>query len=173
MSTLKKEPDDSTGCPWLDTGPHGNKLKLEDYPSALLMRVANRIQADVTSVYARQHELSVPEWRLLARLHESAPMQLTALCRTSYFDKAYAGRILRDLEARGLAHTQADAAHRRRLIVDITPEGRALARKVVTVARRSQARLLDVLTRTERAALYETLHKLLNATSAAAPEETS
>lgn len=60
MSTLKKEPDDSIGCPWLDPGPHGNKLKLEDYPSALLMRVANRIQADVTSVYARQHERACP-----------------------------------------------------------------------------------------------------------------
>lgn len=145
---------------------------LDDYPSALLMRVANLVQAEVTSVYAREHALSVPEWRLLARLYESAPMQLAALCRTSFFDKAYAGRVLRALEARGLVHTRVDEAHRRRIIVDITPAGRELALRVTAVARRSQMRLLEVLDGEERAALYATLHKLLAATPALASQET-
>jgi len=168
MSTSKRRLDGASrsDCPWLSAGPGGGGLGLDDYPSALLMRVANLIQAEVTSVYARQHELSVPEWRLLARLNESAPMQLAALCRTSFFDKAYAGRVLRPLEQRALVTLKVDKAHKRRVIVDITAAGRQLARQVQPVARRSQMRLLEALEPVERTALYTTLHKLM---AAAAP----
>ena len=166
MSTLKRPPG-RPACPWLSAGPSGRGLALDDYPSALLMRVANLIQIEVTSVYASQHGLTVPEWRLLARLCESAPMQLAALCRTSFFDKAYAGRVLRPLEQRRLVTLKADESHKRRVIVDITSAGRQLARQVQPVARRNQMRLLEALDPAERTALYTTLHKLLAAASAA------
>jgi DNA-binding MarR family transcriptional regulator len=167
MSTPKRQAGgpSPSACPWLSAGPFGGGLALDDYPSALLMRVANLIQAEVTSVYAKQHGLTVPEWRLLARLCESAPMQLAALCRTSFFDKAYAGRVLRPLEKRGLVTMTVDETHKRRVIVDITTAGRLLARQVQPVARRNQMRLLDVLEPAERTALYKTLHKLLAATA--------
>jgi DNA-binding MarR family transcriptional regulator len=173
MSTLRRavRGPDPPGCPWLRAGPAGGRLALDDYPSALLMRVANLIQAEVTGVYAKQHELTVPEWRLLARLCESAPMQLAALCRTSFFDKAYAGRVLRGLQARRLVTMMVDQSHKRRVIVDVTDAGRQLARQVQVVARRSQMRLLEVLEPAERTALYTTLHKLLAATSARPAEE--
>jgi len=172
MSTLKRVARPAAGSsPWAGAGPQGGGLALDDSPAALLMRVANVIHAEVTSVYAKQHALTVPEWRLLARLHESAPMQLAALCRTSFFDKAYAGRVLRPLQERGLVSMETDAAHKRRVIVDITPAGRALARQVQPVARRSQMRLLETLDDPERDALYATLHKLLAALSAPAQPE--
>ncbi|MGA0569583.1 MarR family winged helix-turn-helix transcriptional regulator [Variovorax sp. VNK109] len=170
MSTLKKNSGKGVeACPWRDLGPQGGGLELEDYPTALLMRVANHLQAEITGVNAKLHELSVPEYRILSRLYVSAPMQLSALCRTSFFDKAYAGRILRALEARGLALTSVDEAHKRRQIVDITPAGRELARRIAPLARRSQARLLEVLSTDERVALYGALKKLLNANTPAAP----
>lgn len=169
-STRQAGSPSHTACPWLSAGPGGRGLALDDYPSALLMRVANLIQVEVTGVYAKQHALTVPEWRLLARLCESAPMQLAALCRTSFFDKAYAGRVLRPLEQRGLVTLGADQAHKRRVIVDITAAGRQLARQVQPVARRSQMRLLGALEPVERKALYTTLHKLL-ATTAASPHK--
>jgi DNA-binding MarR family transcriptional regulator len=167
MSTSKQQAGrpGQAPCPWLSAGPSGGGLTLDDYPSALLMRVANLIQVEVTSEYARQHALTVPEWRLLARLCESAPMQLAALCRTSFFDKAYAGRVLRPLEQRGLVTLKVDQAHKRRVIVDITADGRQLARRVQPIARRNQMRLLEVLEPVERAALYTSLHKLLAATA--------
>ncbi len=172
MSTLKRavRRPDPPSCPWLRAGPAGSRLALDDYPSVLLMRVANLIQAEVTGVYAKQHDLTVPEWRLLARLCQSAPMQLAALCRTSFFDKAYAGRVLRGLQARRLVTMKVDQAHKRRVIVDVTNAGRLLAGQVQVVARRSQMRLLEVLEPAERAALYTTLHKLLVAASAPARE---
>ena len=148
-------------CPWNEVGPQGAGLALGDYPAAMLMRVANVVHQEVTSSYAREHGLTVPEWRILARLAESAPMQFSRLCALSFFDKAQAGRVLRELEARGLATTATDEAHKRRVVVDITPEGRALARAIFPTARRQQMKLLSALDANERATLYSVLKKLL------------
>ena len=149
--------------PWLATDRDGTGLAFDDYPAALLMRAALTVQAAYTSTHAREHGLTVPEWRILGRLHESAPMQLAELCRVSMFDKAYAGRVLRQLQARGLVLMQPDASHGRRQIVDITKKGRELQRLIAPAARRNQMRLLEVLQPNERDVLYRALRKLLTA----------
>lgn len=147
--------------PWNAAVAGSHELDLAEYPSALLMRAATVVQQEITAVYAREHGLTVPEWRILGRLYESAPMQLSDLCRLSHFDKAYAGRILRGLQQRNLAVSRPDAAHGRRVIIDITPAGRALAAQVFPRAIDAQMRMLDTLTATERRAAFNALRKLL------------
>ena len=120
----------SASDPWNAAVEHGRKLELAQYPSSLLLRVANVIHQEGTAIYARKHGLALPEWRILGRLCESAPMRLATLCRVSHFDKAQATRVLRSLTARGLVRTFADVAHKHRRIVDITPKGRKLAQSV-------------------------------------------
>jgi DNA-binding MarR family transcriptional regulator len=147
--------------PWNAAVEEGRKLDLAEYPSALLLRVANVIHQDSTAVYARKHGLSVPEWRILGRLYESAPLRLTALCQVSHFDKAQATRVLRGLTARRLVRTYADATHKHRLIVDITPAGRKLALAVFPEALAEQVRMLRALTPEERRVTFNVLRKLL------------
>src|SRR5690606_6379962 len=103
----------------------------------------------------------VPEWRILGRLHLSAPMQLSDLCRVSHFDKAYAGRVLRGLVHKGLATSRPDATHGRRLIVDITAAGNVLAARIFPLANLAQLRMLRELTVTERRATFSAMRKLL------------
>ncbi len=158
-------------CPWNTVGPQGAGLALGDYPAAILMRVATVVQQEITTSYAKAHGLTVPEWRILARLTESAPMQFSQLCAMSFFDKAYAGRVLRGLQERGLATCSTDEAHKRRVVVDITAEGRALTRAIFPVARRHQMKLLSALDADERGALYGALHKLLAAVDRQAPAD--
>ncbi len=121
------------------------RLELAEYPSSLLLRVANVIHQEGTAVYAREHGLALPEWRILGRLFESAPMRLATFCRVSHFDKAQATRVLRALSARGLVRTFADTAHKHRRIVDITPKGRKLAQAVFPHAIAEQFKLLGAL----------------------------
>lgn len=130
------------------------------------MRVVTGVQKQITSVYARDNGLTLPEWRLLARLATSAPMQLSALCKFSGIDKAQAGRILRALEERGLVSMQTDEAHRRRIVVDITPDGRAVTDRVFPIAEVAQFQMLQPLTATERKVMYSALKKMLNSLSA-------
>lgn len=139
----------------------GEPINLDDYPLSMLMRVTARAQQEVTRVYAQAHGLTPSEWRLLARLAQSAPIQLSALCRTSAFDKALAGRVLRSMESRKLVTMQTDPDHARRIIVGITRKGRALAEVLFPIAESAQRELLAPLTDTERKAMYTALKKLL------------
>jgi DNA-binding MarR family transcriptional regulator len=147
--------------PWNAAMEQGRRLELAEYPSSLLLRVANVIHQEGTAVYAKQHGLALPEWRILGRLCESAPMRLATLCRVSHFDKAQATRVLRTLTARRLVRTFADAAHKHRRIVDITPSGRKLAEAIFPKAIAEQHKLLQVLSPQERRVTFNVLRKLL------------
>ncbi len=151
----------SRSDPWNAAVEQGRRLELAEYPSSLLLRVANVIHQEGTAVYARKHGLALPEWRILARLSESAPIRLATLCRVSHFDKAQATRVLRKLTAQRLVRTFADTAHRHRRIVDITPSGRRLAAAVFPEAIAEQLKLLRALSPEERRATFNALRKLL------------
>ena len=153
VSTPSRRPRSAESCPWQADGRFAADLPLEDYPSTMLLRLAQAIQQQVSATYARAHGLSVAEWRMLARLNSEGSVQLATLCRALAMDKAYAGRLLRSLGAQSLVTVEADPAHGRRLIVAITPAGRALARRILPQARASQEQLLQVLDPQERAAL--------------------
>jgi DNA-binding MarR family transcriptional regulator len=154
-------PDIDSSDPWNAAVEQGRRLELAEYPSSLLLRVANVIHQEGTAVYAREHGLALPEWRILGRLSESAPMRLATLCRVSHFDKAQATRVLRALTARRLVRTFADAAHKHRRIVDITPSGRKLAEAVFPKAIAEQYKLLGALSPLERRVIFSALRKLL------------
>jgi DNA-binding MarR family transcriptional regulator len=154
-------PDIDSSDPWNAAVEQGRRLELAEYPSSLLLRVANVIHQEGTAVYAREHGLALPEWRILGRLCESAPMRLATLCRVSHFDKAQATRVLRALTARRLVRTFADAAHKHRRIVDITPSGRKLAEAVFPKAIAEQHKLLRALSPQERRVTFNVLRKLL------------
>jgi DNA-binding MarR family transcriptional regulator len=154
-------PDIGSSDPWNAAVEQGRRLELAEYPSSLLLRVANVIHQEGTAVYARKHGLAMPEWRILGRLCESAPMRLATLCRVSNFDKAQATRVLRTLTARRLVRTFADAAHKHRRIVDITPSGRKLAEAVLPHAIAEQQKLLRALSPQERRVTFNALRKLL------------
>jgi DNA-binding MarR family transcriptional regulator len=147
--------------PWNAAVEQGRPLELAEYPSSLLLRVANIIHQEGTAVYARKHGLALPEWRILGRLHESAPMRLADLCRVSHFDKAQATRVLRGLTARRLVRIVADPAHAHRRIVDITPAGRKLAQAIFPQAVAEQQKLLRALSPEERRLTFSALRKLL------------
>jgi DNA-binding MarR family transcriptional regulator len=147
--------------PWNEAVEQDEPLQLAEYPSSLLLRVANVIHQEGTAVYARKHGLALPEWRILGRLHESAPMRLADLCRVSHFDKAQATRVLRGLTARRLVRIVADPAHAHRRIVDITPAGRKLAQSIFPQAMAEQQKLLQALSPEERRLTFSALRKLL------------
>lgn len=161
MSTLRavaaaKRPT----CPWHADGGFAPDLALEDFPSTMLMRLANAIQQEVSATYVRAHGLSVAEWRMLARLNAEGSMQLADFCRETGMDKAYVSRLLRSLEPQGLISVKTDPDHGRKLIVGITPKGRALAKRILPQARAAQEELMLVLDPAERVAFYGAVKKL-------------
>lgn len=161
MSTLKLvAAPRCADCPWQEDGRFAADLPLEDYPSTMLMRLANAIQQEVSTTYVRAHGLSVAEWRMLARLNAEGSMQLADFCRDSGMDKAYVSRLLRSLQPQGLITVTTDPEHGRRLIVAVTAKGRALAKRILPQARAAQEQLMQALEPAERIAFYRAVKKL-------------
>jgi len=63
----------TAACPWVGARAFGPALRLHDYPSTMLLRLAQAIQQKVSASYAQAHGLSSTEWRLLARLSQGKP----------------------------------------------------------------------------------------------------
>ncbi|HVV95106.1 MAG TPA: MarR family transcriptional regulator [Hyphomicrobiales bacterium] len=155
-------PDDQD-CPWLDPGVDGAGLRVADFPSLLVLRLAAKIQRTLMPQYTHRFGLSLPEWRILPLLNRASPIQLSELTARSTLDKALISRAVRLLEEKGYVAVNGDPGHGRRLVVSITPVGRALHDRVLPTARRRQMALLAILDTGEREALYRLIGKLADA----------
>jgi DNA-binding MarR family transcriptional regulator len=151
---------DHDPCPWVDPGPDGANLRLEDFPSFQFMRVANAMQRSAARAYQEHFGLTNAQWRLLARLSLSGPMNFGTLCQSAGLDRGHVSRSLRALEEREMVRLTPDPDHGRRVTVGITRPGRALVKRVMSVARQSQMQWLDPLDDQERRCLHAVLRKL-------------
>lgn len=158
-------------CPWADIGADGANLTVDNFPTTLIVTLANSLRRTVTVPYAEQFDLTVSEWRLLSLLMHYVAAPFGELVALSGSDKALVSRALRMLQQRGFVELRQlrgqDKPHYR-----VTRRGRALHDKVIPVARAHQARVLAALTQDERVVLFNTLKKLHAAFGTPAPVAT-
>jgi DNA-binding MarR family transcriptional regulator len=173
------DPDGEESCPWLDPGPSGEKLNVEDFPSFLFWRVANSIKTHVTGRYLEQFEMTLPEWRVLGLVARHSPSPFGELVARSSMDKGQLSRTLRLIAKRGLIRTSAIPVDRRsqrsrnaaRMEVRITSKGAALCQRIVPVARETQMVLLAMMDDEEKRVMLRVLRRLLKRLPDVAPPE--
>lgn len=146
--------------PWRDPGARGEALGLEDFPSFIIGRLSSALQREMTAAYLQECDLPAPQWRVLAALAAKAPIAFSELVKLSTSDKALVSRTVQTLVERGLAQVDVDPGHGKKRVCRITPEGRALYRRVLPRARQAQARIIALLEPDERALLHALLLKL-------------
>lgn len=149
----------SMPCPWADVGDDGANLTVDNFPTTLIVTLANALRRMVTVPYAEQFDLTVSEWRLLSLLMHYVAVPFGELVLLSGSDKALVSRALRMLQQRGFVELR-PVRGKSRPCYRVTRKGRALHDKVIPVARAYQARVLAALTHDERVNLYATLKKL-------------
>ena len=160
---------DPDACPWLDPGPEGENLSVEDFPTFILLRLANAAKVHLTRRYLDQFEMSLPEWRLLALVARYSPLPFGEVALRSSMDKGQVSRTLQIIRRRGLVRINAVNAGKRlrkgsaapRIEVFVTPKGRALCQKIVPVARKHQMRLLALLSLKERQTFYTVARRMM------------
>jgi DNA-binding MarR family transcriptional regulator len=109
---------------------------------------------------ARDFSLDQREWRIVGLLGGYAPMSLLGLAREAKVDKSQASRSVSGLIERGLVRRESDTSDGRGVQLSLTPEGRALYRKVFARAVKRNEDLMSVLSPKERAVLEEALARL-------------
>jgi MarR family transcriptional regulator, lower aerobic nicotinate degradation pathway regulator len=132
--------------------------KLDDQVGFLLRRINQRHLVLFAEVIP---EVTTTQLAALARLAELGPMSQNQLGRATAMDAATIKGVVGRLVTRRLVLTAPDAEDRRRLIVDLTPEGRALFAELRPRALEATRRTLAPLKPDERARFVAMLRKLV------------
>lgn len=131
-----------------------------DYLAYLLAAASERTSAQFHEV-VRASGLRVPEWRVLASLASLDELTVSELARITLYDQPRLTKILNQMVADGLVLRAGDPLDRRRVVISMTPAGRARVSPLVRAAIFHEERILAELSARERAALKMILKRLI------------
>ncbi|MBD2750834.1 winged helix-turn-helix transcriptional regulator [Microvirga sp. BT688] len=121
------------------------KLELEHFLPYRLNRIAAAVSQDFRSVYGPHHDLTIPEWRVLATLGQFEAMSAKAIGRHSAMHKTKVSRAVRALEERRWLRRRESEEDRREEILTLTTQGERAYRQIVPKALAFERRILDEL----------------------------
>ena len=121
------------------------KLELENFLPYRLNRIAAAVSQDFRSVYGPHHDLTIPEWRVLATVGQFEAMSAKDIGRHSAMHKTKVSRAVRALEERRWLRRRESEEDRREEILTLTAQGESAYRQIVPKALAFERRLLDQL----------------------------
>jgi DNA-binding MarR family transcriptional regulator len=121
------------------------KLQLEQFLPYRLNRIAAAVSHDFRSVYGRHHDLTIPEWRVLATLGQFEEISAKDIGQHSSMHKTKVSRAVRALEERRWLKRRESKEDRREEILALTTLGRKAYREIVPKALAFEKRIVDEL----------------------------
>jgi DNA-binding MarR family transcriptional regulator len=108
----------------------------------------------------RSAGMSSIEWRVLATLHDSEPLTVSALALDVLSKQPTVTKLVQRMGEQGWVELLGDPTDQRRTLVGITPEGRRQVRPLMDKAKRLEVHVLQSLNAAELTALKHLLGKL-------------
>jgi DNA-binding MarR family transcriptional regulator len=136
------------------------RLDLQKFLPYRLSVLSNRLSAAIAESYSRRYGLSIPEWRVIAVLALEPGLSAAEVAERTAMDKVAVSRAVRRLLSTGRARREIAAGDRRRSMLELTPDGRRIYRRVTPALRRYEAELLAGLSATEQRQLDAILRRL-------------
>lgn len=121
------------------------KLQLEQFLPYRLNRIASAVSQDFRSVYGPHHDLTIPEWRVLATLGQFEAISAKEIGQHSSMHKTKVSRAVRALEERRWLKRRKSEEDRREEILSLTALGQRTYRDIVPKALAFERRILDEL----------------------------
>ncbi len=121
------------------------KLALELFLPYRLNRISSAVSQSFRAVYGPHHDLTIPEWRVLATLGQFETMGAKAIGSHSSMHKTKVSRAVRALEERRWLKRRESVADRREEILSLTPLGLDAYADIVQRAKAFEAQLLSAL----------------------------
>ena len=143
-------------------------MKEKNQPSLLLnhfipyrlANLANTVSNAFSRIYRNSFGLTVPEWRILARLAEQDGLNSKLIGTISFMDKSKVSRAVKLLEDKGLLIRQPVEQDKRAWCLSLTEAGMDLYRQLVPITLEWESELLSVLDTTEYRDLMRIMDKL-------------
>jgi DNA-binding MarR family transcriptional regulator len=121
------------------------KLQLEQFLPYRLNRIASAVSQDFRSVYGPHHDLTIPEWRVLATLGQFEEIGAKEVGQHSSMHKTKVSRAVRALEERRWLKRRESEEDRREEILALTVLGQKVYRDIVPKAVAFERHILDEL----------------------------
>lgn len=106
--------------------------------------------------------ISIPQWRVLAVLHERPDLTMSELAELATVDRTTLTRALDNMVRRRLIERRADARDRRSVRLRLTNSGSAAFFRVLPRVIEQNERALAGFSRTEAGALRAMLHRMVD-----------
>ncbi|MBN8939644.1 MAG: winged helix-turn-helix transcriptional regulator [Rhizobiales bacterium] len=120
-------------------------LALERFLPYRLSRITSAVSLEFRTVYGAHHDLTVPEWRVLATLGQFEKMGAKAIGTHSSMHKTKVSRAVRALDERRWLIRQESDLDRREEILTLTTLGRRAYTDLVPPALAFEQRILAAL----------------------------
>lgn len=141
-------------------------LRLDDFLPYRLSIASLTVSRIIATGYATKFDLSIPEWRLIAVLHEDESATQQELVGRTLMDKVAVSRAAQSLEERGLIRRTSNAEDGRALRARLTSAGQSLFSAIAPTALEYERKLLANFTKTEIRQLESMLLRLSEAARA-------
>ena len=132
---------------------------VDGYLGYLLGQANHALYKDFDA-HVRAAGLSSIEWRVLATLHDGAPLTVSQLALEVLSKQPTVTKLVQRMAEQGWVALRADAGDQRRTLVAVAPLGRRLVKPLVMEAKQHESRMLRTLGATEKIALRKLLEKL-------------
>ncbi|HYM33659.1 MAG TPA: MarR family winged helix-turn-helix transcriptional regulator [Candidatus Cybelea sp.] len=138
---------------------HFEGLRLDEQIGHLVRRVHQRCSA-VFQARIGDEQITPTQFAALVKLEEATELSQNHLGRLTAMDPATTQGVIRRLLDRRLVATRDDADDRRRTLISLSPQGRALVRRLLPNAPEISNTVLAPLTPAERTTLVALLKRL-------------
>lgn len=135
-------------------------FQLEGFLPYRFDRLAKHISVSLAGVYRQRFDVSVPQWRTLALLHERPNMSAKQIAQHGNLDKVMVSRTVSSLEERGLLRRSPNTTDARISELQLTRAGSQLFERIAPLALQWETDLVEALSDDERQKLESILGKL-------------
>jgi len=139
---------------------HDGILALERFLPYRLSLLTNTVSRAIAGDYQQRFGLSIPQWRVMAVVGRFADLSANAVAEKTAMDKVMVSRAVAALLRRGLLARHTDPDDRRRSLLRLSADGRAIYRQIVPLALDFEARLLQSLSESDRTTLDRIIDRL-------------
>ncbi len=140
--------------------PSSRSLILNQFLPYRMVNIAKRISDSCSEIYFNDFSISIPEWRILARLAEDDRQNARDIGDVTFMDKSKVSRAVKLLEDKGYLFKEKDSKDNRATYLSLTKTGRQLYHDIAPRALDWEGQLISALDIKEYRDLLQTLEKL-------------
>ena len=137
------------------------RFDLLDHPMFFLAHILTRFDGNVV-VDLRRYGFSQSDWRIISSLQFTDNLTLTELARITTLERSFVGRVVGNLQRRGLVRSYFPDDDRRTTRVSLTEEGRKSFRETLLPTVSEQiSNTFGGISDADRAKLFQVLRKMM------------